>query len=957
MRLYRSIGSCSLCLVYSLLAHCAEKSALPENLARAASASADSEFSADYAARFATDGDIPAAGASDDPRRAWCVRGDTHRNGAVLTLAWDREVTIAQIVYFGRTSWFAEECWKGYEVALDGGDALVRGEFAQADGAQRITLPQPTAARRLTLRFTSSYGGLNPGAAEIMVFARPVPKNALGALVPLPPGRPVLPPPSALPVSDEYAGIARATGFDFEEVVLIHRHELDPTHVYTQHVEGFRPGGGLYAYGTATGELRKLVASPEGQILDCDVSFDGRAILFSWRATPNDAYQLHTIGADGTALRQLTRGEHHNYNACWLPDGGIAFLSTRRAQFAYCWVSPVGTVCRMEADGSGFRQLSGNYLNDFTPAVLNDGRLIYGRWEYVDRPAIPIQSLWTLNPDGTQLRVFFGNRVLSPATFIEPRPIPGGARVLCILTAHNGPCRGAIGIIDPAHGVNAQEAIRNLTPEVAIGRIDRGDGNSVRGPYESPWPVDGEFFLVSNGGTIELRDYATTQRAVLLQPAGGMGFYSPQPIRTRVRPPVIASTLPPRTPEEDAADPEQPAGWATVILQDVYRGLAPGVARGEIKELRVVQEMRKAVRTDVNNRAFGFQFPVISCGATYACKKVWGHVPVAEDGSATFRVPAGVPLYFEALDAEGRALQRMRSFTHLMPGEVQGCIGCHEPRGTASGAHAPAALGARTPPDAPAHPEWGPPEGFDYSRIVQPVLDRHCIACHAPPAPPNGLDLTGDKTDFFNVSYDVLARANQGPEGSPYVSWIPTYNGQEANILKIAPRAWGSPASKLAQVIRSGHPDKDGKPRIALDQRSTRRIFAWIDLNVPYYGTSETAYPEKPGCRQLYPPALDATLADVGCRRCAECHKDGAIPRKEWTRITNPQLNPFLTAPLAKSAGGSERCGKAVFADTNDPDYRAVLETFAPIAATLAARPRMDMPGARPAADINRSCK
>jgi hypothetical protein len=173
----------------------------------------------------------------------------------------------------------------------------------------------------------------------------------------------------------------------------------------------------------------------------------------------------------------------------------------------------------------------------------------------------------------------------------------------------------------------------------------------------------------------------------------------------------------------------------------------------------------------------------------------------------------------------------------------------------------------------------------------------------------------------------------------------------------VPPKTGGAPASKLAEVVLTGHPDKDGKPRIALDEASRRRILAWIDLNVPYYGSSETAYPEKPGCRQILPEGLENALADLGKRRCAECHKEGKFPRREWVRITQPEFNPFLVAPLAKSAGGSQKCGKAVFQDKNDPDYRAVLALFKPVEEMLQRRPRMDMPGGQPAPDVCRTCQ
>ena len=943
-----------------LLTWAATSPPLPENLALKATATASSEHNSHYLARFAIDGKIPSAGGQSDLDQAWCVQGATHRNGAEFTLAWSNEITVAEIVYWGRTAWFAEECWKDYEVWS--GDIpvaaapLAKGQLQMGHGPQRIKLAAPAATRKLTLKFLNSYGGLNPGAAEIQVFGVSPPESALAKFRKLPPGRPETTIEEEITESPELAAKLAAGDLGFNQLLLIQRRELNPTHVYTYHVEGFGAGGGLGLW-TVSGKSgwKELVSSPTGQILDCDLSYDGKEILFSWRKTKGEGYHVFTINVDGTDLKQLTDGPHHNYNACWLPDGGIAFLSSRDSRFAYCWISPVGILHRMERDGSKVTRLSANIVNDFTPSVLNDGRLIYSRWEYVDKPAIPIQSLWTIHPDGTGLAGFFGNRVLSPATFMEARSIPGTTQVLCMLTSHNGPCRGAIGIIDVAHGNNAQASLRNLTPEVNIGRVDKGDGNNVRGPYENPFPLDSDYFLVSKRGTVIVRNYDGTQQAKVIAPHDGLGFFSPQPLRPRSKPPVLASLSLTSSGGEKSSSSVPSTEWATVVLQDVYRGLEPLVKRGEVKEICVVEEMRKAVRTDVNNRAFGFQFPVISCGATYAGKTVWGYAPVAPDGSACFQVPTGRPIYFMALDAQGRAVQRMRTFTHLMPGELQGCVGCHESRQQTVAAP----TSAPRQPDRLRPPEWGDGVGFDYSTVVQPVLDQHCVKCHSGPTPPKKVDLCDDKTDFFNVSYEWLARgrkrSGEAEWDSPYVSWIPTYNGMEANILEVTPKAWGSPRSKLSDLLLSGHPDTNGAPRLKMEPREIRRVLAWIDLNVPYYGTSETAYPEKRGCRQMLPADLDKTLADVGKRRCAECHKDGKFPRQFWTRITNPQLNSFLLAPLAQASGGSGGCAKPVFQTAADPDYQAILRTFDPVAAQLRDRPRMDMPGAKPA-DVDRSC-
>ncbi len=934
-------------IVVLLVCQVSQAADLPENLAPKAKISANSQYSNDYLAKFVADGQIPNADAKNDPRKAWCVQGDTHRDGAELIFQWDNPVRVAEIVYYARTAWFLNEGWKDYEVYADSQtQPLAKGSLEMRHGPQKITLPLAKTLRTLKLKFTSSYGGFNPGASEIQVFPTKLNAQQIEKLneITLLQSSPYYKKDRDLqqtPESRKLEEDLKSAQLGFPSLVVVQRHPIQPTHVYTYHNEGFSPGGGLYVYTPGENDLRQLVASPKGQILDCDVSHDATEILFSWRKNDSDFYQLYRINIDGTGLKQITSHDSYNFNGCWLPDGSIAFLSTRKPAFAYCWTSPVGILYRTDRDGQNVRRISANYLNDFTPSVMNDGQIIYGRWEYVDKPAIPIQSLWTINPDGTNLAVYYGNRVLSPATFIEPQAIPGDTAILCTMTAHNGPCRGAIGIIQPNLGVNAQKAIRNLTPEVDIGKVDQGSGNHVKGPYESPYPLDSEFFLVSRAGTILLRDYDGTKQITVLGGKDGMGFYNARPIRKRPKPPIRPSTL-----------PEQTDNWATVIMQDVYNGLEPHVKRGEIKQICVVQEIEKSKMADTKYRAFGFQFPVVSCGATYAPKKVWGYVPVAEDGSACFKVPAHLPLYFMAIDADGQAVQRMRSFTHFMPGEIQGCVGCHEPRNhTPRLRTRPAAVRRNSaPPQQPTPPEWGL-RGFSYANIVQPVLDKHCVSCHSGPTPPKKVDLSGDETDFFNVSYEILARQGQ-PGKNLYTKWIPTFNGQEANILIVTPKSWGSPASKLADVVLSGHLNQDGEPRIKLSDKERRRIFTWIDLNVPYYGTSLSNYYERTGCRQMIPPDFENVFQKVARKRCASCHKPNnkdvvQIPRKVWLRITNPSLNNFLLAPLAKKAGGAQTCGMAVFESTDDPDYRAILKTFEPLHEMLEKQPRMDMAGAK----------
>ena len=952
--------ACLACLIPLGICHAAG------NLAPMARVSASSEHSAAYLAGFAIDGIVPDAGGKDDAGKAWAVNGPASGGKGEFMLEWPAPVQVAEIVYFGRTGWSILDTWKDYEVYFDdAADPAATGQLQPVHGPQRIKMSGQTV-RKIRIRFPSAHGNYNPGASEIAVYASSPSEKDLAAFTY---------PPS--PLRDKLESGA----LGFKDILVIQRHTMDLSHVYTYHAEGFQPGGGLYVHtpGPDGGKSRELVASPDGEIIDCDLSCDAREVLFSWkrkptphyvepnkttvehsRENPEENYQVFRINIDGTGLTQLTDGKSNNLNACWLPDGGIAFISDRKPAYAYCYVVTSPVMYRMERDGSNQKRLSSNYLMDFTPSVLGDGRIIYTRWEYVDRPAIPIQSLWVMHPDGTGVSGFFGNRVLDPGTFMQARAIPGTSKVICMMTGHNGSARGAIGIIDSERGSNAQESILNLTPEINIGRVDKGNGNILcnAGPYEAPYPLDQEHFLVSRNGEIQLRRIdATCAPTGVLKPKNGMGFYNPIPIMPRIRPPVIESHLP-----VDAVEPT-----ATVFITDVYNGLEPHVRRGEIKQIAVVEEISKSTFTPLihnvpgahgyaANSAFGFQFPLVSCGATYAPKKVWGYADVAPDGSACFKVPAETPIHFQVLDARGRNLQRMRTFTHFMPGEVQGCTGCHSDRNNATAKPRPTGLFSKHAPQDLQPPEWGV-KGFSYREIVQPVLDKYCTSCHNARSAPDGVDLSGDMTDFFNVSYDILARKGTfgewrarehgiaaGKEGiSPYTSWIPTINGAEHNILMVDPLTWGSPKSKLADLVLAGHPDANGKPRVHMDDASQRRIMAWIDLNVPYYPNSRATYVNAMGCRRLFPVDLDAVLKEVAARRCATCHDKG-IPREFFIRVEKPELNKFLLAPLATAAGGTERCGNPVFGSKDDPDYLAILKAFDPVREIMRKTPRDDMP-------------
>ena len=748
--------------------------------------------------------------------------------------------------------------------------------------------------------------------------------------------------------------------------------------------DGLRPGGGSLLACTLNEREEpefRAIHRTNKQLIDLDVSFDGKEIVFC------EGCQLYRINADGSGLTLLSDGKHKYTSPAWLPDGGIAFLATLPKQYSPAGAAEaLGVLYRMDRDGGNVRRLSFNPFCDYSPSVLDTGQILFCRWELVDRSPEPIQGLWTINPDGSGLGVYYGNRTISPEVYFDARPIPGTQKVVSALTAQltGAFYGGGLAVIDPRYGVNAAESIRdvvpvkqrtyasiarfmnslegpaNLVPDRPVVQIDHPKSQPTFGPYNTPCPIDERYCLATRWegpgyAFVVARTYDGAVEIPLLFPLPDthLGLFFAEPLQPRPRPPAYQSALP--------ADPQP---WGALYVQDVYQGLLPQVKRGEVARIAVVEVLPKP--QPHGGPGLGGGNTPISANGTLTAKKVWGFAPVAADGSAYFKVPAETPVYFLALDAQGRAVQRMRSFTHLAPGEVQGCIGCHESRRHATtSSNRPAAL--LGPPAELEPPDWSR-MGFCYCRIVQPVWDAHCVKCHNEQKPPAGIDLTGDKTPLFNISYTHLvwkhAQAEGGAPAGRYVNFIPTDHANSTNIFRVEPKAWGSVRSRLADLLLAGHPDADGKKRAQLTQAELARVFTWIDLDVPYYGTAYVSRPRSAGLGRRYVPAdLGKVYGDVFKRRCASCHGRGAPAAKAATglgnvdaarfrgepsflRLTRPEKNAFLAAPLAKAAGGWQRYGEAIFASTDDVDYRKILQTFDSVLQEWKARPRMDLPAA-----------
>jgi len=538
-----------------------------------------------------------------------------------------------------------------------------------------------------------------------------------------------------------------------------------------------KPGGGIYVLRDFTSDepttacLTDSFKEP-GNFLRPTLSYDGAKVLFAWckhypalakekdklnkANVPADAfYHLFEMALDGSGVRQLTHGKYDDFDGRYLPDGRIVFLSTRRGQalqvgrdtalqtctkndlpdsYVRCGGGaerPVAvyTLHTINPDGSALTAISPFEMFEWTPEVAHDGSILYSRWDYIDRDNMPYMGLWAISPEGQNARIVYGNFTKSPHCTFEPKPIPGSPKIIFTASAHHQQTMGSLVLLDPSAGTEGAAPITRLTPEVPFPEIE----GWPKTYYANPWPLSERHHLVAWGheGITVPGPTGWDRWHAVQRPKNGMALYffdaaggkellyfdpeiscgDPIPVRERPRPATLAQHVNWDGPKE-----------GRFLLSDVYRGLRT-VKRGDIKSLRLVAVPPKT-HPEMN-------FPNMGVTRDDPGKLVLGTVPVEEDGSAYFRAPAGVIVFFQALDAQGRGIQTMRSATHVQPGQTLSCIGCHEDRGQAPPQKV-ALAALRAPSKIRVGPEGSWPLRFD--RLIQPVLDRQCVSCHNPKA-------------------------------------------------------------------------------------------------------------------------------------------------------------------------------------------------------------------------------
>ncbi|MBN1124674.1 MAG: hypothetical protein JXA82_06685 [Sedimentisphaerales bacterium] len=713
-----------------------------------------------------------------------------------------------------------------------------------------------------------------------------------------------------------------------EEIIFVQRGSYEDPHWYAniayfcddENNPAYTTGAQLCKLNLKTRQITVLLETENGCIRDPKVHYDADKILFAWRKEGSPYYHLYEMDTNGDDLRQITSGPFDDYEPEYLPDGDIVFVSTRARRWVGCWMTQVGTIHRCDANGQNIRALSCNIEHDNTPAVLPNGQILYMRWEYIDRSQVEFHHLWTMNPDGSNQIIYYGNE--NPwGVFLDCRGIPGDDRVMGIFSPGHGirDHYGQIAFFSSRFGPDAPQGVKQIEFNF-----------NGKPTLADPWPLSADTILAADMYKSRILSverqgdkYGVRILYEIQDNKHNWITQAPRPVLKRPRERIVV----------DRTNPGRPTGIH--ILVDVYNSRnMEGVKRGDIKKLLILETLPKAVN-------FSGGQDTLSWLGSFNLERILGTVPVDPDGSAHFELPANRPVFYVALDENDLSVKRMQSFTCVMPGETMTCLGCHETRQQSrTNKGDTSRIMAMQRPPSRIDPIAGVPEVPDFIRDIQPVLDKYCVECHNTSRREGRIALEGDMGCHWSISYFSL------------VMWNQVADGQNGHGNQPA-RSLGSSASPLLRKLEGGHYG------VKADHADWLKVWAWTEAAAPFCGTYG-------GLRNAAQQnvRLDAFAGGSGIlqKRCYGCHNpNGKGPKNRFgegydrdarrphfkrptgayermvleddpmryynynvlLNATRPEKSAVLMAPLKKDAGGWGACPD-VFQSTDDPDYQTL---------------------------------
>lgn len=553
-------------------------------------------------------------------------------------------------------------------------------------------------------------------------------------------------------------------------------------------------------------------------VSDLLLHWDGDKILFT-ATDKNHRWNVFEVNTDGSGLHQVIHVDEPDlefFDATYLPDGRFIAVSNIGYQGVPCvgGSDAVGNLVSYDPKDKSLRRMTFDQDANWHPNVMNNGRLMYVRWEYTDLTHYCSRIVMQANPDGTETRALYGSGSWFPNSTFDVKPIPGGtSSFVGIISGHHGVARsGRMMLFDPAKSRKEEQGMINEFPFSQRPIIPLVMDKLVDGVWPQlikPYPINDTYYLVAAKLSpkllwgiylIDIFDNMT-----LIAEYEGEGLIQPILVEKRPVPPIIPDKIRPGDKN------------ATVFIQDIYQGEGlPGVPRGEVKELRVLAYEYAYLKSPSNHEAQGIQ-------SGWDIKRLLGTVPVEKDGSAMFTVPANTPISLQPLDEEGRAVQWMRSWFTAMPGEVVSCVGCHEDQNSMP---MPKRVQASMKAPVPITKPEGGPRSFTFDLEIQPILDRACIACHDGKTKP---DFRGFPEEKRIPMLSDHGNRNLSPS---YMAFHPFVNrqGPEADIAVMKPYEYHASTSEVVKILKNGHYGT------TLTDKEWRTLYNWIDFNAPYHG-------------------------------------------------------------------------------------------------------------------------
>lgn len=655
---------------------------------------------------------------------------------------------------------------------------------------------------------------------------------------------------------------------------------------------------------------------------DLCLHFDaGKALLSS--LSRDNVFNVFELDLDGAAAGKPTDEifkevlprfpDAESYDACYLPDEAIIFTSNASYSSVPCMQGTrrVTNTYRKNPDGS-IRRLTFDQEHNWFPTVLPNGLVLYLRWEYTDIPHVAGRRLFTMNPDGTAQKAFYGSNGLWPVSADYATPIPGSStKYVAVVSGHHGVVRiGELVLFDVQQGrVDAKGAVERICgyPKKVESRTDEKYYSTLHGDnivdeswpkYMAPAPLSEDYYLVSAQPTADsLWGVYLVDRfdnMTLLMEAENFAYFEPVPWRETDRPPVVRERV-------DLTSDE-----ATVYVADVYFGDGlKDVPRGTAKSFRVYSY-------SYAYPFIGGQNAIVGVDGPWDMRQIIGTVPIAEDGSALFKIPANTPIALQPLDENGVALQQMRSWFVGQPGEFVSCVGCHEDADATN----PIALTAFQEGKEPLEitPWRGPMRGFSFEREVQPVLDRYCVACHD--GEDSGwsvvpFDLRGGKIVDDYKTVLLTGQPKFGNFSSAYINLARYVRrpGLESDPKLLMPAEFAARTTELYQILRDDHYG------LVLDADAWDIIISWIDMNAPYHGTwtdyAGKEHVEKWNKHRIDLQKLYANVVDDSETARGETYNGDASGGKletPWSKIPfSPTASDATKALIAEVAAGKRK--------------------------------------------------